>query len=211
MRTQRCEDISVLYKYINENYEVVIAYDFAHQDAENKVICVSPRREFNIMAKSKTDVLLVVYCKYKSFYSVKKLAFDKYGKCNIAPILDALGVERISASLEIWNIWTKGRTIESDICIFENGYYTINNFKICCNDVFRDAWHVDIFMTDGIDIDGKRLKYLRYTKIFEKIEDDFYAFIDKMISKGCNSEEYIDFKGKYFNPSFPDEFIECFE
>lgn len=99
MRTHRCEDIGMLYKYINENYEIVISYDFAHQDAENKVIRVSPGREFNIMAKPKTDVLLVVYCKYKEFYSVKKLAFDKYGKCNIAPILDALGVERIPAPL----------------------------------------------------------------------------------------------------------------
>ena len=202
----KCDKIRKLFSFTSEKYEINIAYESAYPDSEKKEICVSTRRKYSINIEPGTDVFLVVYCREKALYAVEKLIFDENGVAKLAPILDRIGVQRVPAPSEVWSDWKRYGGVRTGIFLFEKGYYTIDYLWLDCN-----VWQVLAYMPNGVTIDGKHLKFLHYSQAFEKIDDGFYNFLGRMLSEGCSSEEYKDFKEKYIHPSFENDFNEHFE
>lgn len=192
------DDIGMLFKFEKGKYKILIAYESACADAEERTIFITPKRKFKIHITPGTDILLIVYCIGGTMYTSKVIDFDESGVAKLAPILDDMGIKRVPESAERWNLWKRIHINGGKIILGERGFYTIDHYWLDC-----DVYKVWAFTLNGVVIDGKQLQCIYYEKAFKKIEDAFYEFLNKIIgSESYSIEEYKTFKERYIHSTF---------
>ncbi len=206
MVVRKNDDISMLFNF-KSGYKINIAYETEYENEETRNICVSPRRKYEINIKKGTDVYLVVSNLNKAFYTIEKLTFDENGAIKLAPILDRLGIERTPSASEFWNMWkTPGGKVSSEIVWFDRGYYTVECLWMDC-----EVWIARAYIPKGVSISGKTLKGIWYEQLDNNMEPGFYDFLVKMLSEGCSTEEYEEFKKQFIKDGSGYELKEYFE
>lgn len=188
---------------LDEGIDLNIAYEYSYDDCEEYTINISSRRNIKVNASSKADLLLVIFDYNRSLYVVEKLEFDSKRVTKLPVILDKYEINRTPVVSDTWAYFKKTPHRGNDICLYDNGYYTLERGWMDCS-----VWDTTVYFKDGIQLENGVIKKFYYSQAYQEMSAEYYAALEQMLTIGFSPEEYAKFKDEHIHTSFENRFVE---
>lgn len=185
-------DLRGVYKH-KEGYRIFLGLEEESGKGEKVTLHFSARRLMGFNIKPKSEVRIIVYSREDNIFVVDTVEFNKNGVGNVDDVLRKHCIPFEPESLEEWQIFKRSNWTQSYMCVCDKGYYIVTYLWLDMH-----IWYVDMISKDGVTIfGGNTIKETYYEQHDRSIPEEHFAFLEKMITKGCTFEEYEAFKRKY--------------